>query len=186
MKRFKPRLFLLYIIPILGLLFPYTVLSDVVHESNKKGNKKPLVIKSNTLEMDNKRRIVIFSGNVDAQGENLLINCQKMNLYFHNKKPHKDIGQGNMKIDKIIAEGKVKITRTEGGMALAEKAVYHMNSEKVVLTGNPVVKQGNDFVEGARIILFLNEKRSIVEGTENKKVRAVISPRSDKGSIIGR
>lgn len=130
--------------------------------------------------MDNKRRMVIFSGNVDAQSDIFIINCRKMRLYFHNKKPQKDIGKGNMKIDKIIAEGKVKITRTEGGLALAEKAIYYMNDEKVVLTGNPVVKQGNDFVEGSRIILFLKEKRSIVEGSENKKVRAVLFPRSEK------
>ena len=63
---------------------------------------------------------------------------------------------------------------------MAEKAVYYQNDEKVVLTGKPVVKRGNDFVEGSKITLFLKEKRSIVEGAEDKKARAVLIPRSKK------
>jgi lipopolysaccharide export system protein LptA len=69
---------------------------------------------------------------------------------------------------------------TDGGSALAGKAVYSQNDEKVVLTGSPVVKQGDDFVEGSRITLFLRDQRSIVEGSENKKLKAVISPRRGK------
>jgi lipopolysaccharide export system protein LptA len=65
-------------------------------------------------------------------------------------------------------------------LALAGKAVYSRNDEKVVLTGSPVVKQGDDFVEGSRITLFLRDQRSIVEGSENKKLRAVLSPRRGK------
>ena len=41
-----------------------------------------------------------------------------------------------------------------------------------------IVKQGNDLVEGAKITLFLKENRSIVEGGQGSKVKAVISPRS--------
>ena len=50
----------------------------------------------------------------------------------------------------------------------------------MILTGNPVVKQGGDFVEGSRAILFLNENRSIIEGSEKSRVRAVLSPRGEK------
>ena len=50
----------------------------------------------------------------------------------------------------------------------------------MVLTGNPVVKQGNDFVEGSTITLFLKEERSIVESSEGGKVRAVIFPKEKK------
>ena len=52
-----------------------------------------------------------------------------------------------------------------------------MKEEKIVLTGRPVVKQGDYYIEGAKITLFINEDRSVVEGSENIKVRAVMSPR---------
>jgi lipopolysaccharide export system protein LptA len=59
---------------------------------------------------------------------------------------------------------------------MAEKAIFYQNDEKVVLTGNPKVKQENYFVEGSRIILFLKEKRHVVEGS----VKAVIFPGGEK------
>ena len=170
----------LFIIPILCLMFPCTLLPEASQEETEKVDRSGMIIKSDSLEIDNKRKIVVFAGNVDARGDNLIINCQKMLLYYHDRQPGEGEGKENIKIDKIVATGKVKISRTNGGLALAEKAVYYRNDEKVVLTGKPVVKQGNDFVEGARITLFLKENRSIVEGSENKKVRAVISPRSEK------
>ena len=63
---------------------------------------------------------------------------------------------------------------------MAEQAIYYQSDERVVLTGKPVVKQGNDFVEGAKITLLLKENRSIVEGSEDSKVRAVLSPKNKK------
>jgi len=85
-----------------------------------------------------------------------------------------------MKIEKIIAKGDVKITRSSGGLATAEEATYYWDEERVVLTGKPVVQQGEDFVEGTIVTLLLKENRSIVEGSGETRVRAVISPRSEK------
>jgi lipopolysaccharide export system protein LptA len=79
-----------------------------------------------------------------------------------------------------MASGDVKITREDGLLAQAEDATYYQAQEKVVLTGQPTVRQGEDFVEGSTITLFLKEKRSIVEGSNDKKVRAVLSPKSKK------
>lgn len=140
-----------------------------------------IIITSNTLEFDNKRKIVIFTGEVDARRDDFTINCQKMHLYY-NDQPTKSAGgnKAELIIDRIIATGGVKITRPDGGLAMAEKAIYYEKDEKVVLTGKPIVQQGNNFVEGSRITLFLKEKRSVVEGSEEKKVRAVLFPRSKK------
>ena len=71
----------------------------------------------------------------------------------------------------------MKILRAGGGTATADKAVYYQDKEMAVLTGNPVVKQGNDSVEGSRITLYMKDNRSVVEGSENRKVKAVLAPR---------
>jgi len=63
---------------------------------------------------------------------------------------------------------------------MAEKAVYYQDDEKAVLTGNPVVKQGDDFIEGSVITLFLKENRSVVEGSEVKKVRVILFLKNGK------
>jgi lipopolysaccharide export system protein LptA len=164
----------------LSLLSAHWASAQSLQSKDEKLNNGPITITSNTLEIDNNREIVIFTGQVDARQNELIINCQKMLLYYNNPDKEKASGNLNLKIDKIVATGNVKITRPDGAFATAEKAVYYQGDEKVVLTGKPIVKQGNDFVEGTRITLYLKEQRSIVEGSEEKKVRAVISPRSKK------
>jgi lipopolysaccharide export system protein LptA len=138
-----------------------------------------IVVKSKSLEVDNKRKVVVFAGDVDARKDDLVITCQEMLLYYTDHPADKGSGKVGVKIDKIVATGDVKITQPDGALATAEKAIYYDQDEKVVLTGKPVVKQGNDFVEGSSITLFLKEKRSVVEGSEDEKVRAVIFPKKE-------
>jgi len=140
---------------------------------------QPIVIKSNSLEFDHQQKMVTFSGNVDAKRDDWTIVCQKMVVYY-GEKGKESSEKDSMKIEKIIAKGGVKITRTSGGLATAEEATYFWDEERVVLTGKPVVQQGDDFVEGSVVTLLLKENRSIVEGSGDTRVRAVISPRSEK------
>ena len=155
----------------------------------KKGPAKPIVINSNTLEADNKKKTVTFTGDVDAQMDNFAVYCHKIVVYYE-EAPEKNEkmgpGETGTKIDKIVATGDVKIVRAEGGVATGKKAVYYQSDEKLVLTGNPVVKEKNNFVEGDRITLFLKEDRSVVESLQDKKVRAVIFPGQEKGQGLDR
>ncbi len=180
MKNYKHKRILLYIIPILSVMFSSSVLAGERQKKAEKGESSEIVIKSDSLEIDNKLKIVVFIGNVDARRDNFIIKCQKIRLYYLNPPTEMDSGKADVKIDKIIATGNVRITRTNGGIAMAEQAIYYQNDEKVVLTGKPIVKQGNDFGEGAKITLLLKENRSIVEGSEDSRVRAVLSPRNEK------
>jgi len=168
------------LIAILIFIYPTVILSETSQKETKKVDSDPITIKSNSLEIDNKKNIVTFSENVDAKTPDFTIKCQKMLVYYLNKPNSKDSGKEEINIDKIIATGDVKINRPGSGLATAEKAVYYQNDEKVVLTGNPIVRQGNDFVEGSKITLFIKEKRSIVEGSEGRKIKAVLFPRSEK------
>jgi len=161
------------------LLLPPAASGQTFKKALGESQGQPIVINSDSLEFDHQRRQVTFRGNVDAKREDWTIQCQKMVVYYGEKaseSPQKD----SMKIDKIIASGDVKITRSSGGLASAEEATYYWDEERVVLTGKPVVQQGDDFVEGAIVTLLLKENRSIVEGSEDTRVRAVLSPRSEK------
>ena len=140
---------------------------------------QPIVIKSDSLEFDHQRKRITFSGNVEARREDWTIQCQNMVVYYGDNAKESSQKE-SMKIEKIIAKGGVKITRSSGGLATAEEATYYWAEERVVLTGKPVVQQGDDFVEGTVVTLLLKENRSIVEGSGDTRVRAVISPRSEK------
>jgi lipopolysaccharide export system protein LptA len=129
-----------------------------------------------SFEIDNKRHVVTFIGNVEAVRDDMNIKCQKIELFYENLSGDNDPGEGQVKVLEIIATENVRISRPEGGIATAEKAVYDQKDEKVVLTGNPTVKQGTDFVEGSKITLFLKEERIVVEG----KAKAVLIPNEEK------
>jgi lipopolysaccharide export system protein LptA len=151
---------------------PYSLSEIQGHEASQQ-NTTQITIVSNNLEIDDQNNRVTFTGNVNAQGKEFDITCQKLDLYYYQQKQG---NQKNPKIDikKIVATGTVKILRAEGGSASAETAVYFQDEEKIVLTGNPRIKQENDFVEGTKITLFLKKKKSVVEGSEGNQVKAVV------------
>ncbi len=156
--------------------------SDDSETKPDKMGSGPVVIHSNKLEADDKAKTITFWGDVAAKRDDFAIDCQKMVVYLH-KKPvqTQEEGKASPRIDRIVATGEVKIVRSTGGTATAQKAVYYQEEEKLVLTGKPMVKQGNDFVAGDRITLFMAEDRSVVDSPQNGKVKAVIFPKAETG-----
>ena len=181
MKYSKVESILFLFIPIFIAFHPVPAFTETVQTKTLiDSDGGPIIIKSNMLEVDNKRYTVTFTGDVDVKKDDLTINCQKILLYYENMPAGSDPADMQASINKIIAEGEVKISRASGGLATAEKAVYYNDDEKLVLTGNPVIKQGEGFVEGARITLFLKENRSIVEGSGDDKAKAVLYPKKKR------
>jgi len=158
-------------------LVPCCQAIDILSKVKKKSI--PIVINSDRLEIDDELKRITFTGNVVATHGELKIRCEKMVVYYlASNKSNTETGS---KIHKIVCTGNVRIYRgKQGGIATSSKAVYYQDQDKLVLTGKPVVKQGKDFVEGDRIIIYLKQNRSIVESSKNKPVKAVIFPKSKK------
>jgi lipopolysaccharide export system protein LptA len=173
-------------VPLLFLIVPLPPSADSEEKKAKETDGAPIVIESESLEMDDQQQIVIFNGNVNAKEKDFVINCEKLVLHYKDQSTGQKSEAGQLNIEKIVATGKVIITRPDGGLATAEKALYYMGDEKVVLTGKPKVKQGDDFVQGSKITLYLRQNRSVVESTKGDKVKAVFFPRSEKGSPLDR
>ncbi|MBW1805914.1 MAG: lipopolysaccharide transport periplasmic protein LptA [Deltaproteobacteria bacterium] len=177
----KFRSILGILIVVLILIYPsFASSEDLQTAAGKTGANGSMEISSNSFEIDDRQNIVTFTGDVNAKRDSFSISCEKLILYYRNEAKKGTPEKGKTSIDRITAMGEVKIRRVEGGLAMAEKAVYYQNEEKIILTGMPVVKQGDDFVEGSVITLLLKENRSIVEGSEEMKARAVLFPRTEK------
>ena len=170
----------LIVIVFIGLVLPVPVGSESIQKEIEKAGPKAIVIRSNTLEMDNKQKVVVFKGDVNAEKDDFVITCEKMLVYYENSPAEKEAGDLGTSIKKIIAIGHVIIKRAQGGVATADKAVYYQQDEKMVLTGRPLVKQGNDFVEGDIITTFLKEDRVVVESSGEKRVKAMIFPKQEE------
>ena len=162
---------------VMAVLFCGTGLAAEPSGVVMKNGSTPITIRSQTLEIDHVRRTVTFSGEVVAEGNEFVIECRNMVVYYEDTSAGKKTGEDTPGIREIVGTEDVRITRAQGGIATAQKVVYHQREEKVVLTGTPMVKQKSDSVEGDRIIIFLKENRSVVESSKGTKVRAIIFPR---------
>jgi lipopolysaccharide export system protein LptA len=120
----------------------------------EKGKREPIVVTSNRMEADQLGELVTFSGAVTLKKEDVTMHADTVRVYYDPK---------NKGVREIRARGKVKVLQ-EGRVALADKAVYFSNEEKIVLTGDARVIENENQVGGERITLFIRENRSFVEG----------------------
>lgn len=78
------------------------------------------------------------------------------------------------KVKEVVATGTVRIDQGTR-FATGGKAVFDQVSRTVVLTENPVLHDGPNEVAGDRVVVFIDENRSVVEGGR-KRVKAVVFP----------
>ena len=124
-------------------------------------SSQPIRLKSDTLEWDYNGNVVTFKGNVIANQEDVTLYSDRLVMYYE--------GSTNQ-VNRIVAEGAVRIVQLDR-RATAERAVFYNTEKKIVLTGRPVVTQGNNRVIG-EVITILMER----DWVEVQKADVTISP----------
>lgn len=176
---------------IIGFILPGFFLPGLLNGKDKDPveNSRPIVITSDTLEVDNKDKLATFSGNVISRQEQkgkeaIIIYCDKMVVHYTEdtgKKPSspqanrgekKNITEQN-RVEKIVATGQVKIVQGKD-VATGETAVYYNSEQRIVLSGNPKVWQGKNLIKGEEITVWIKENRSLVTSKGSNRVQAVI------------
>ncbi|MEA3464710.1 MAG: lipopolysaccharide transport periplasmic protein LptA [Thermodesulfobacteriota bacterium] len=143
---------------------------EMHHDANQ-----PVKITSQQLEADDNAGNFVFTGDVQAQQGDVFIYAQKMTVtYVRVVNPQDNTGE-KRQIDQVVAEDDVRIVQLNR-VATGQRAVFYHREGRIVLTGDPRVAQGDNAVEGERIIVYFNDSRSIVEGSDNRRVKAVFIP----------
>lgn len=130
----------------------------------------PVKITADHLDADDSKQVLVFSGAVQAQQGDVFIYAKTMTVHYAAataKGSKRDITQ-------VVADGDVRIVQT-GRTATGRHAVFDRVDGKITLTGDPRVVEGENNVSGERIIVYLNDNRSIVEGGK-QRVRAMFVP----------
>jgi lipopolysaccharide export system protein LptA len=150
------------------------------------GNKKePITIVSDSLEYDYKANVVVYRGDVIAtQGETKVRSdtltatlAQDKNQGGKDAKTPDTSGTNSQRLQEVIAVGNVRIDNGTR-WATGGRAVFEQGTRTLVLTENPVMHDGQNEVAGERVILYLDENRSVVE-SGRKRVKAVLYPSKD-------
>ncbi len=111
-----------------------------------------------------KSNSVLFKGNVDAKQGDVRIRSDKMTVYYSMKDINaKTDASTSQQVEKMICLGNVEVTRAEW-LGTANKMDYLAKERQVILSGNAKAYQGQNMVSGEKIIYFIDEGRSEVEG----------------------
>ena len=95
-------------------------------------------------------------------------------LLYYKKEPAENDKVGPMEIEgtgdleKIEAKGNVSVTQGDR-IATGDEGVYFHDTGQIILTGNAVLSEGKNSIKGDRVIVYLNEKRGIVESNRRKR-----------------
>jgi len=127
---------------------------------------QPIDITSDKVETYSKENLIVFRGNVMARQKDILIYSDSLEASIF------EDGKG---IEKIVAGGNVKIQQ---GLRVAscQKAVFYNLDQKVILTGDPKVWEGDNMVSGDEIVFDIEQNRVEVKGGSGGRGKAKIHP----------
>ena len=156
-------------------------------QKNMFRKNEPIEIVSDRMEAFNEKKMVVFSGNAEATQGDIKLRTDRLSIYYKDTDPKKEkAGKQNIgtsgQMDRIEAKGHVKITQKQMS-ATGDEAIYYQETAQIIMTGNPVLQDGNNTIKGCRIIIFINENRGKVEqcGTGSSgRVTAIIHPQGKK------
>jgi lipopolysaccharide export system protein LptA len=181
---FQMRILMLTLISVL-----LVSVSGPVHAEKKLNMDKsqPIDIQSDRLDAYQDKKVVIFSGNAIATQGDRTIKADRLLVYYKDrsagteKKDIKDMGAVG-DLERLEAQGHVTITEPNR-IVTGDHAVFYHDLQKIVMTGNAVMREGKNVIRGGKIIVFLNENRGVVESSESKRVTATIYPNEKKEEI---
>jgi lipopolysaccharide export system protein LptA len=133
----------------------------------RKMASKPIEITADELVAERHNNRVIFKGNVMATQDELVIYADELVAQYDKE---------GKNIDRIEAEGNVRVVQKGIREARGERAVFVNATQVVELQGNAVVSEGESRLLGDKLIIYLVENRSVIMGGEEGRVKAIINP----------
>jgi lipopolysaccharide export system protein LptA len=133
------------------------------------GRNGPVTVDADQLENIQKEGLVVFSGNVVATQNSSTQWADRMEVYLDDK---------GDRIVRTVSTGNVRIITRDCRSGTAKRAEYYDAEQRVVLIGNARVWRDDNVVTGERITIYLAEDRSVVEGGQQERVKAVFYPKA--------
>ena len=159
------------------LLFNSTVLSFSIAEEVEKpipsfkfNSSLPLEIKSDELNIEQNTGEATFSGSVIATQGNLILTAVTIVVEYALKN-----SRMTSEMKKLTANKDVTIV-SDTQSAVANKVVYDIISENIIMTGDVILKEGLSATSGDRLTINLKTGSRRMEGN----VRTLILSEEDK------
>lgn len=145
----------------------------------------PVDVTADNMVYNADKNTVVFQGKVEAIRGEFKMWSELLTLYLKPKDTPKQeknspTAMEGSDLDRIVAEKNVRFQNgTQTGSS--QKATYYSAKSLLVLEGNPILHDGDNSIKGNVIRYFVNENRSVVEGSPKQRVHAVFSSNDKKG-----
>ncbi|MGA1875543.1 MAG: lipopolysaccharide transport periplasmic protein LptA [bacterium] len=113
-----------------------------------------IFITADQVEFDPQKGIATYTGNVTVKQNDATLYADFIEVHLI---------EGGKDIDSIKAHGNIKVVQ-EDKIITAEEGIYNHRERIVVLTGNPVTRQGNNWITGDKITYFWDQGKAFIEG----------------------
>ena len=146
------RLRFLLLIPALAAVAPASG-----QQSGRSGfnSNAPVDVAADRIEVQDRADRAIFSGNVIARQGNMTMNAARLTVAYTDT--------SGVDVQRLEASGGVTL-RTPSETARGNFAIYDVNRRIVTLTGGVHLTQGQNRVQGGRLVLDLNSHRAVMDG----------------------
>lgn len=133
-------------------------------------SNEPIVVRSDQLEFDYQQNRVVYRGDVNVQQGELAIDCKELIVNLERVE-----NKESLQLREVVAIGDVVITQGDR-RATGGRAIFSQPTRQITLLENPVLHDGPNEVTGERLIVYLDEGRSVVESSAKKRVSAILYP----------
>jgi lipopolysaccharide export system protein LptA len=154
---------------------------------------QPITVSARTLEFDYKNNVVVYRGDVRAAQDDVHLRSDELTIRLRSADakgapdatPKKEPPAGDatlggrVELREVVATGSVRIDQGER-WATGGRAVFDQERRVLILSEDPVLHDGPNQIAGERVVVYLDENRSVVEGGD-KRVKAVLFPERDAG-----
>jgi lipopolysaccharide export system protein LptA len=130
------------------------------------GGRGPVHIDADAMEFDYKSKVLTYRGGVIVTQADTTLHSDTLRITLDPDNADKP--------REVVAEGKVQIDKGER-RATGGRAVFDNATRTVTLSDQALLQDGPNQVAGDRVVVYLDEQRSVVEGGQ-ERVRAVLYP----------
>lgn len=146
---------------------------------------KPVDIEADTLEVDDKKKIAVFRGNVSATQGDVNLKSNTIHVTYTagaaktasagSSDAASPFGSGG-DISQIRAEGDVVVVmKSKNQQVRGDVAVFDVPAQKVTVSGNISLSEGGNTIKGTKLVVDIKNGTSTVESSG--RVGAVFTPK---------
>ena len=144
----------------------------------------PIQIEADQLEVREKDKTAVFSGNVSVRQEDATLRTQRLVVHY--------IGEGSglggaaaggapqQNISRLEATGRVLVT-SKDQTATGESADFDVQGRKLVVNGNVTLTQGKNVLRGGRLVVDLATGQARMESS-SQRVQMLLVPNAQPGA----